>query len=141
MEAEEPRRGDLDGRGNRSEAGLRAFAAFFLETCIDQIEFMESLLEPAGLSEKIKLYVEEETRAGHLSKGAYPLLREALFVGQVERGKVQELTGYKERMARNVMADLLKKGLLVSDSPRGMLQLGFPIDVVERWFPRLYPSK
>ena len=139
MGADEPRRSDLDGRGNLSEAGLCEFVVFFLETCIDQFEFMESLLEPNHLSERIKQYVEEEVRRGQISKGAFPLLREALFVGEIERGKVPELTGYKERMARNVMADLIKKGLLISDSPRGMLRLGFPIDVVERWFPRLYP--
>lgn len=139
MGADEPRRSDLDGRGNLSEAGLCEFVVFFLETCIDQVEFMESLLEPNHLSERIKQYVEEEVRRGQISKGAFPLLREALFVGEIERGKVPELTGYKERMARNVMADLIKKGLLISDSPRGMLRLGFPIDVVERWFPRLYP--
>lgn len=139
MGADEPRRSDLDGRGNLSEAGLCEFVAFFLETCIDQVEFMESLLEPNQLSERIKQYVEEEMRKGQISKGAFPLLREALFVGEIERGKVPELTGYKERMARNVMSDLVSKGLLVSDSPRGLLRLGFPIDVVERWFPRLYP--
>jgi Fic family protein len=139
MVADEPRRSDLDGRGNLSEAGLCEFVAFFLETCIDQVEFMESLLEPNQLSERIKQYVEEEMRKGQISKGAFPLLREALFVGEIERGKVPELTGYKERMARNVMSDLVSKGLLVSDSPRGLLRLGFPIDVVERWFPRLYP--
>jgi Fic family protein len=140
MGADEHRRGDLDGRGTLTEAGLQEFAAFFLETCLDQIAFMEALLEPERLSEHMKQYVEEEARQGNISKGAYPLLREVLFVGQVERGQVPELTGYKERMARNVMTDLLKKGLLVSDGPRGPLQLGFPIDVVERWFPRLYPS-
>jgi len=30
--------------------------------------------------------------------------------------------------------------LLVSDSHRGALRLGIPLDLVERWFPRLYPE-
>ena len=52
----------------------------------------------------------------------------------------KESTGYKERMARDVLATLLKAGLLVSDGPRSPARLGFPIDVVERWFPLLYPA-
>lgn len=49
------------------------------------------------------------------------------------------VTGYKERQARMVLAELVSKGLLVSDSPKSPVRLGFPIDVVERWFPKLYP--
>lgn len=34
---------------------------------------------------------------------------------------------------------LVDKGLLVAGSHNASLRLGFPIDVVERWFPKLYP--
>lgn len=37
-------------------------------------------------------------------------------------------------------ASALAAGLLVSDSPKGSVRLGFPIAVVESWFPRLYPA-
>jgi hypothetical protein len=37
-----------------------------------------------------------------------------------------------------VLGDLIDKGLLVSDIPRGPLRLGFPSAVIERWFPGLY---
>ncbi|MDZ7783221.1 MAG: Fic family protein [Halioglobus sp.] len=36
---DQPRRGDLDGRGSRSEAALAEFTEFFLQTCIDQVTF------------------------------------------------------------------------------------------------------
>ncbi len=138
--ADEPRRGDLDGRGTLSHTALVEFCVFFLQTCLDQIDFMESLLDFHTLSGRIRLYVEEEVAFKRLPKGSYALLREALLVGEFERGKAEELTGYKERMARSVLAALLKKGLLVADSPRSPVRLGFPIDVVERWFPLLYPA-
>lgn len=38
------------------------------------------------------------------------------------------------------LADLVSKGLLVSDTIKSPVRLGFPIDVVERWFPKLYPA-
>jgi Fic family protein len=138
--ADEPRRGDLDGRGTLSHEALVNFCVFFLQTCLDQIDFMENLLGFKTLSERIRIYVEEEIAFKRLPKGSYALLREALLVGAFERGQAKELTGYKERMARVVLADLLKKGFLVSNGPRAPVRLGFPIDVVERWFPQLYPA-
>lgn len=140
MAADEPRRGSLDGRGTLSEAALVEFCRFFLETCMDQVEFMAALLEPGELLRRIELYVEDETRAGRLPKGALPVLREALLAGAVDRGRVVTLTGYRERAARLVTSTLLGLKLLESDGPKAPLRLGFPIAVVERWFPRLYPT-
>lgn len=138
--ADQPRRGDLDGRGTLSQSALTSFCKFFLKTSIDQIDFMESLLDFNTLSERMRIYVEEEIAFKRLPKGSYPLLREALLVGEFDRGRAQELTGYKERMARDVVSDLQKKGFLISDNTRSPLRLGFPIEVVERWFPLLYPT-
>lgn len=141
MAADGPRRGDLDGRGNLSTKALTDFCAFFLTICIDQVEFMASLLEPSDLLRRMRLHIEEEVEAGSLPKGSFPMLREALLAGEVPRGRAQEITGYGERMARNVVSDLIKKGYLKSDSTRAPLTLAFPIDAVERWFPRLYPTR
>ena len=137
--ADEPRRGDLDGRGTLSQAALVDFCTFFLNICIDQVEYMSSLLDFKTLSERMRIHVEEMIAMKELPKGSYTLLREALLVGEFERGKVEEITGLKDRAAREVLYALVKKGLLVSDTPRGAVRLGFPLDVVERWFPLLYP--
>lgn len=137
--ADAPRQGDLDGRGSLSQKGLEKFCVFFLKICIDQIAFMESLLKPAELIRRIEIYTEEEVRAKRLLKGSFPLLREALLAGEFERGKAASLTGYKDRQARTVLKELLGKGLLTSKNVKGPVRLGFPIDIVERWFPSLYP--
>ena len=137
--ADESRHGDLDGRGSLSESRLRDFCIYFLSTCLDQVKFMESLLQPSELLRRIKLYAEDEVDARRLPKGSLGLLREAFISGEVERGRAPELTGYQERKAREVLSTLINKGLLVSQGPRAPVTLGFPLDVVERWFPRLYP--
>ncbi|MDR3605283.1 MAG: Fic family protein [Syntrophaceae bacterium] len=139
MAADELRRGDLDGRGTLSTQTLIKFCEFFLAICIDQIDFMASLLEPSDLLRRMRFHIEEEVQTGNLHKGSFPLLREALLAGEVPRGRAGEITGYGERMARNVVSGLLKKGYLKSDTTRSPLVLSFPIDAVERWFPRLYP--
>lgn len=138
MGTDKQRWNDLDGRGNLTATGLQKFCQFFLETCIDQVTFMSSLLEPSQLLNRIQLYVEEEIRAGRLLKGSFALLKEALYSGSFERGQAATITGYKERQARTVLKKLVEVGLLVSDTPKGAVRLGFPTDVVERYFPKLY---
>ena len=140
MTADSERQGDRDGRGTLSEKTLTAFAKFFLEICIDQVDYMGSILKPEELVRRVRLYTQDEQAAGRLHKGSFPILREVLLFGEVERGRAAEITGYKERMARTVVSELVKKGLLVSDTPKSALRLGFPIEVVERWFPALYPN-
>jgi len=138
--ADAPRRNSLDGRGARSLETLRAFSKFFLETCIDQINFMNELLQPSELLRRIQLYVDDEVAAKRLPRGAFPLLREAFRAGEVARGRAPELTGYEERRARQVVAELLEKNLLKSSGHRAPLRLAFPIETHERWLPKLYPA-
>jgi Fic family protein len=140
MQADESRHGDLDGRGALSTVRLKEFCEFFLTSCIDQVVVMESLLQPSELLRRMKLYVDDEVDAGRLPKGALALLREALLAGELERGKAADLTGYQVRRGREILAQLLQLGLLVSQGPRAPVRLGFPTDVVERWFPRLFPT-
>ena len=136
--ADEPRRGDLDGRGNLTMAGRVDFCKFFLTTCVDQVDFMAGLLEPEELLRRMEIWTEEETRAKRLQKGSWPLLREAVMAGEYARGRAPALTGYEERQARTVLNSLIEKGYLVSPTTRSPVRLGFLAEVVDRWFPRLY---
>jgi Fic family protein len=139
MAADEPRRNDLDGRGALSHAALIDFCRFFLETCLDQVRYMRELLEPTELQRRMELYVRDEESADRLPRRSYAVLREALLAGELERGRVPTLIDTSERTARRVISALIGKRLLVSASHKAPLRLGFPIDVVERWFPKLYP--
>jgi Fic family protein len=139
-EADAPRRHDTDGRGTLSLEGLVRFTDFFLESCLDQVEFMENLLEPATLATRIEQYVAQESESGTLPRRAFPLIREALHMGEVERSLAPDLLGVGERQARNIVADLLERRLLTSEGARSPLRLGFPTEAVDVWFPRLYPE-
>lgn len=139
MEADQARYSDLDGRGTLSEKKLREFCTFFLNAAVDQVEFMGSLVEPSELLRRMKLYVDDEVDAGRLPRGSLALLREAVVAGEVPRGKAAELTGYQERRGRQILADLIRRGLLVSQGPRQPVRLGFPPEAAQRLFPNLYP--
>lgn len=138
--ADQPRRGDLDGRGNLSAQALLEFCKFFLSSSIDQVRFMEQLTQPGELLKRMEIWCQEEVALARLPKGSWLLLREAVLSGSYKRSMAMQLTGYKDRQARNVLAALLDRGVLVSDSPKGPVRLGFPTDVLERWLPRLYPA-
>ncbi|MBF0622941.1 MAG: Fic family protein [Magnetococcales bacterium] len=137
MGADMPRQGDLDGRGHLSLKQLNVFSQFMLETAIDQVVFMGELLDPAGLAERIDRYVQQNA----VPKGTNRVLREVLFAGEIRRSDVANLTGLQMRHARNVVNKLLALGLLRTEGPRKPLRLGFPVDVLDDWFPKLYPMK
>jgi len=87
----------------------------------------------------MELYARDEEEAERLPKRSFAVLHEALLSGELERGRVPGLIDASERTARRVISALVEKRLLVSESHRAPLRLGFSIDVVERWFPKLYP--
>ena len=134
------REGDTDGRGNLSLSGLIEFCEFFLSTCIDQVQFMESLIEPSSLTERVRRYCAEQIELKRLPRGSFELLRELILSGCVPRSRVSDITGYQQRQSRAVTAALIKRGFIKSASPRAELKLHIPHEVVEAWFPRLYPA-
>jgi Fic family protein len=133
-----PRRNDLDGRGNLSEEALAAFTRFFLETCIDQVTFMESLMQ--RLRARILLWAEEETRLDLLPPKAGVVLEAILYRGELPRGDVAGLLGQTPRHARRIVSELLKRGVLTSKGPRDPLLLAFPAALASRWMPGLFPE-
>lgn len=136
--ADQQRNNDYDGRGNLSARYLTDFCQFFLETILDQIEFMSSVLEYEGLKHRIENYVYRQDVFGkHNDQGKY-LLFEALTEGEYARGEAARLTGYKETVARELLQTALERKLLVSDGPRSPVRLGFPHGVLEDYFPRLF---
>lgn len=137
---DDPRRGDRDGRGTLSEAALASFAGFFLRTCIDQVEFMESLMRPDRLRDRILIWAEEEIRAGALPPKSDTVLKAVLYQGQIERGEVEVVLGTSDRTARRITSALLEAGALSSLSTRAPLRLAFPAKYAGRWMPGLFPD-
>ncbi len=136
-----PRRNDLDGRGSLSEEALAEFTKYFLETCLDQVTFMEGLMQPDRLRTRLLVWAEEEIRLGKLPQRAGQLLEAVLYRGELPRGDVAGLLGIPERTARRVTSELLQRGAFASDSTRAPLRLAFPAAFASRWMPGLFPEK
>jgi len=135
--ADMPRQGDLDGRGNLSQRALTEFVTWFLRVTHDQITFMGRLFEIDSLAKRLRAYVERNDESLHPAASA--LLEHALIRGELERGEARRITGLPERTARRVLNDVVKEGLLASETPKGPVSLRFPTSTLETLFPRLYP--
>ena len=136
-----PRRNDLGGRGALSEEALTEFTRFFLTVCIDQVTFMENLVQPDRLRARILLWAEEEIRVGELPAKSGGILEAVLYRGELPRGDTGAVVGTGGRQARRIVAALVEKGVLVSDNPRAPLRLAFPATLASRWMPGLFPEK
>ncbi len=141
MACDAERRNDLDGIGHLSEKELVKFTSFFLTTCIDQVEFMEGLVQPDRLRDRILIWTEEEIRADALPPKSGVVLEAVLYRGELPRGEVAHITGTSERQARRVTSALIEREVLVSESSRALLRLAFPAKLASRWMPGLFPEK
>jgi Fic family protein len=140
MAADEPRQGDLDGRGNLSRKNLIAFCEYFLTQCLDQVRFMELLLAPSLLSDRIQQQVLEEERKGVLANGAHRLMRAALENGEVPRGEVPAIVQASERTGQRITKSLTENGYLQSEGHTAALLFTIPSAARDRWFPSLYTN-
>ncbi len=138
---DQTRRNDLDGRGTLSEEALAEFTRFFLTVCIDQVDFMESLVQPERLRTRILIWAEEEIRLGNLPNKSGNILEAILYRGELPRGEVDAVVSTGERQARRIVSALLEAEVLVSESPRGPLRLVFPAALASRWMPGLFPER
>jgi Fic family protein len=138
---DQTKRNDLDGRGNLSEENLAEFTRFFLTTCIDQVTFMERLVQPDQLRARIMLWAEEQIRLDRLAPKSAAIIEAVLFRGELPRGDAAAIVGTGDRQARRVVAALLELGVLASESSRAPLRLTFPAALASRWMPGLFPDK
>ncbi len=132
--ADTPRRGDLDGRGNLSQAALKDFCEWFLTVMLDQIRFTRAAFRLDTLEERYRRLLRD---LGH-DKRAEDLTSAVLRFGQLDRGDVHTVLKTSERTARNVVSRMVQEGFLRSATPKGPLRIAFPLDYRDRLFPNLF---
>jgi Fic family protein len=135
------RRNDLDGRGHLSEEALAEFTRYFLETCVDQVRFTEELVQPERLRVRIGRWVTEEVALGTLHDKSTTLLDAILYRGEIPRGEVPRVLDVSERTANRVVAGLVERGVLTSQTPKAPLRITFPATLASYWMPGLFPEQ
>jgi Fic family protein len=137
--ADSGRRSDLDGRGNLSDAALADFCVFFLETMLDQIQFMSGLLGLPALRTRVERYF--QFQALHLDRYREEIMRVARTLvdeGEIPRARVQEITGKAATVSAEIIKLGLDEGYFETPSPKGPLRVAFPAKIHEFYFPQLF---
>ena len=137
--ADQGRRGDLDGRGNLSDAALADFCVFLLETMLDQIQFMSGLLGLPALRTRVERYFQFE--ALHLKRYREEIMRVVRTLvdeGEIPRSRVREITGKAATVSVEIIKLGLEDGYFETPSPKGPLRVAFPAKVHDFYFPQLF---
>jgi Fic family protein len=141
--ADEPRAGDLDGRGTLSERGLLAWISYVLEVSLDQVRFMSGLLQLDGMQDRIAAclaFEENVIKQGVRSEALRPLHYLFSTQGELERVDFKLMTGLGDRQASGLVSALLKRGLVKTDTPYGKLRFAVPLHALRFYFPALWPE-
>lgn len=141
--ADEHRRGDLDGRGNLTQAGLVDWIRYTLEMCIDQVDFMSLQLDTTEMLARIDAALSFETsvvRSGVRREALRPLHYLFVTQEQLSRADFKTMSGLGDRLATGLVSALLKRGFLASDSPYGSLRFAIPQQALRFYFPALWPE-
>jgi Fic family protein len=139
--ADEPRAGDLDGRGNLSEKALVQWIAYVLAQCADQISFMTQMLDLDGMKARIAACLAYEANVGQHGvrvDALRPLHYLFATQGELERADFKAMLGLGDRLASAQVSALLARGLLQSDTPYGKLRFGVPQHALRFYFPKLW---
>lgn len=141
--ADAPRQGDYDGRGQLTEKGLIDFCDYMLDTAIDQVTYISDLLELSKIRHRIESYVaaRNDDRVAGISAQLKPTASLILFAafqqGELERAQALELCAMPERSARRVLSQLKSEGLLSETSSKSPLRWEIPEHVEAWYFPNL----
>jgi len=145
-QADSNRQGDRDGRGQLSEKTLTDFCEFMLDTAIDQIAYMNKLLELSGIYKRIISYVDARNDLrvpqidAKLNTKAALILYNAFTLGSLERSTAIALTGMADRTASRLLSQLRNEGLLTQTTSKSPLQWAIP-EHAEPWYlPLLTPG-
>ncbi|MES2047808.1 MAG: Fic family protein [Pseudomonadota bacterium] len=143
IRADRDRQGDYDGRGVLTEKGLIEFIEFFMHICLDQVAFMNGMLDMGSFEARLAQMLaaestKEETKA--LKVEAAAPLTYLSTIKSLERTKFKGMMGLASRTADRVLVDLFKLGIVTSRSPKGPVELALPLPLFRYLFPRLWPE-
>ena len=146
--ADQPRRGDRDGRGSLSEAALVAFCDFMLDQALDQVEYIAGLLDLGNLRRRFQSYVQARNDGrvpgspAPLKPAAARVLFAAFQSGELDRAEALELAGQNsERNSRRLISQLRDEGLLSETHNRSPLRWAIPEHAEPWYFPELAPHQ
>ncbi|GAB3629632.1 Fic family protein [Pandoraea terrae] len=147
--ADQRRRNDLDGRGNLSQDELVKFIHYFLDCCLDQVNFMLKMMAFGDFRTRLRdLLSYLDAHPWHIGseKSVIKPEKSALaleFIAQtrpLSRAEFGQILGESDATTRRITRSLLDFGILHSDSHRDDLSFELPLKSLRFLFPKLWPE-
>ncbi|KAF1022705.1 MAG: hypothetical protein GAK37_03335 [Pseudomonas sp.] len=139
--ADQPRRGDLDGRGQLTQSGLCEFVEFMLQVCIDQMEYVEQAMSLVNLRTRLESVIGLEPRftgsgiKQEMAKAIHILLTQ----GEVSRADFKIFSGLHNRIASDQLTMLIQMGVVEAPSSKSRSVFpGLPVWFAQLIFPELH---
>lgn len=133
---------DYDGRGNLSNKMLVEFCVFFLETSIDQVNYMYEVLDIEHMLSRINGFVDLMVVRKKLRPEARYILEDLFLKGKITKTDVERNTNLSEKTAK-IITDSLEQLELVRKTKEGIhvtFHVNYPVNLSPFFFPGIYPS-
>jgi Fic family protein len=139
--ADRPREGDLDGRGQLSQKHYFAFIEFMLNVCHDQVDYMTAALNREKLRERVirAFRTNERLLDAGIKPETAPAVIALLMQGSLPRSEFKVFTGLSPRGATDELTRLVKAGVVSSPTPKSRtVEPGLPAWFAQTIFPDLH---
>lgn len=140
--ADASRYNNYDGRGNLSNKMLVAFCEFFLETAIDQIDYMYDIIDIENMLERIRRFTELMVIKRKLRPEARFILEDVFLKGRITKTDVERITNMSDKTAK-ILTDTLIEMELLKRKKEGIhitFYANYPVNFSPMLFPGIYPS-
>lgn len=139
--ADQPRRGDLDGRGQLTQRGLFEFVEFMLQVCIDQMDYVEQSMGLVSLRQRLERVIGLESR--FIESGVKQDMAKAIHIlltqGEVARADFKTFSGLHDRVASDQLKKLIDMGVVEAPSAKSRsIFPGLPVWFAQMIFPDLH---
>lgn len=133
---------DYDGRGNLSNKMLVDFCVFFLETAIDQIDYMYRVLDVEDMLSRINGFVDLMVLRKKLRTESRYILEDVFLKGKITKSDVERITSLSEKTAKIITDELEEMGLLrrTKEGIHVTFYVNYPINLSPMFFPGIYPG-
>ncbi len=140
--ADLPRYGNYDGRGNLSNKFLVEFCEYFLKTAIDQVDFMYAVIDTESMLKRIEGFADLMTVRKRIKPAAKHILTDVFLKGKISKSDAMRITNTSDKTIKAI-TDSLTELELLSPKKEGiamMYYVKYPIPFSSMLFPNLYPA-
>lgn len=141
-DADEHRRGDYDGRGALSEQGLVRFVQFFLEVCLEQVDFMAEMLDQSKFNNRLEAWLchEAAIQGSVIRREALTPMAHIAEHGPITLTKFKAMTGLSEEPAEALLQALINQDVLCIEGLKWEVTIDFPFNKLSFVLPGLWPE-